>query len=216
MRKMYSRKQIELMAKGIADAVAEGFLEDVIEGAEAGTLVNLLGLDSDGGLKKQAVDEAVVAVVAGAEAGTIQDVLGLDENGDLVKGSAGGDLPFEVFDASVDFPTPTTIQQFCEKIGLTIRSFSSGAISIYVKGAFEGNADTLYNVSYVNYGSLELIISSNGKDCQANYKYTSLSTNLGSGTDKSRYYLPVLPSDTTKNYVLRRDGALLPEWVEVS
>ena len=86
MRKMFSQKQIELMAKGIADAVAEGFLEDVIEGAEAGTLVNLLGLDSDGGLKKQAVGDAVLAVVAGAEAGTIQDVLGLDENGDLVKG----------------------------------------------------------------------------------------------------------------------------------
>ena len=55
MRKMFSQKQIELMAKGIADAVAEGFLEDVIEGAEAGTPVAVLGLNEDGEFVKGGV-----------------------------------------------------------------------------------------------------------------------------------------------------------------
>ena len=57
MRRMFSKKQIEELVQGIADdyELKEDLSDDVldvVDGAESGTIANVLGLDSDGGLVK--------------------------------------------------------------------------------------------------------------------------------------------------------------------
>lgn len=61
-----------------------------VESAEGGSIVNALGLDSDGGLVKENLSDRIIDEVESAEEGTIDKVLGLDSDGGLVKGAVSG------------------------------------------------------------------------------------------------------------------------------
>lgn len=55
MRKMYSQKQIEEMASSVAELVSQQVAMSILEGAEAGTPVVILGLNEDGEFVKGGV-----------------------------------------------------------------------------------------------------------------------------------------------------------------
>ena len=55
MRKMYSQKQIEEMASSVAELVSQQVAMSILEGAEEGTPVVVLGLNEDGEFVKGGV-----------------------------------------------------------------------------------------------------------------------------------------------------------------